>query len=87
MSPVVVDKSQVQAADIAKQKEIYLAQLKEELDNANARITELKAGGHDLSPAEQADKRDAYFTLYECLVALAQLLAPFPPFQAMFGVP
>ncbi|MBX3207072.1 MAG: translation elongation factor Ts [Labilithrix sp.] len=54
MSPVVVDKSQVQAADIAKQKDIYLAQLKEELDNANARIAELKAGGHDLNEADLA---------------------------------
>ncbi|HVH45841.1 MAG TPA: translation elongation factor Ts [Labilithrix sp.] len=54
MSPVVVDKSQVKPGDIAKQKEIYLAQLKEELDNANARITELKAGGHDLKPEELA---------------------------------
>ncbi len=54
MNPLVVDKSQVQQSDIAKQKEIYLAQLKEELDNANARITELKAGGHDLSPEDLA---------------------------------
>ncbi|MBX3263557.1 MAG: translation elongation factor Ts [Labilithrix sp.] len=54
MSPVVVDKSQVQAADIAKQKEIYLAQLKEELDNATARIAELKAGGHDLNEKDLA---------------------------------
>jgi elongation factor Ts len=54
MSPVVVDKSQVQAADIAKQKEIFVAQLKEELDNANARIAELKAGGHGLSDADLA---------------------------------
>jgi elongation factor Ts len=52
MSPVVVDKSQVQAGDIAKQKEIYLAQLKEELDSAKARIAELNAGGHDLSPED-----------------------------------
>lgn len=52
MSPIVVHKGQVQQADIAKQKEIYLAQLKEELDNATARIAELKAGGHDLNPDE-----------------------------------
>jgi elongation factor Ts len=54
MSPIVVNKSEVQASDIAKQKEIYNAQLKEELDNATARIAELKAGGHDLSEAELA---------------------------------
>jgi elongation factor Ts len=54
MSPVVVDKSQVQAADVAKQKEIYLAQMKEELDNATARIAELKAGGHDLNEKDLA---------------------------------
>jgi elongation factor Ts len=52
MSPIVVNKSQVSQADIAKQKEIFLAQLKEELDNANARIAELNKGGHDLSPEE-----------------------------------
>jgi elongation factor Ts len=52
MSPIVVNKSQVQAGDIAKQKEIFLAQLKEELDNATARIAELNAGGHDLNADE-----------------------------------
>lgn len=52
MSPLVVNKSQVQASDVAKQKEIYLAQLKEELDNATARIAELNAGGHDLNADE-----------------------------------
>jgi elongation factor Ts len=54
MSPIVVDKTQVNPDDIAKQKEIYLAQLREELDNANARIAELKAGGHGLSDADLA---------------------------------
>lgn len=54
MNPIVIDKSQVQEADIAKQKEIYFAQLKEDLDGANARIAELKAGGHDLSEADLA---------------------------------
>lgn len=54
MSPIVVDKSQVDAAAIAKQKDIYSAQLKEELDNAVARIAELKAGGHDLNEKDLA---------------------------------
>lgn len=54
MSPIVVDKSQVAQAAIAKQKEIYLAQMKEELDNATARIAELKAGGHDLNEKDLA---------------------------------
>jgi isoleucyl-tRNA synthetase len=31
---------------------------------------------------EQRDKLDAYFTLYECLVTVAKLLAPFVPFFA-----
>ena len=52
MSPLVINKSEVQESDVAKQKEIYLAQMKEELDNANARIAELNKGGHDLSPEE-----------------------------------
>ena len=54
MSPIVVHKGQVKEADIAKQKEIYTAQLQEELDNANARIAELKAGGHGLDEKDLA---------------------------------
>jgi elongation factor Ts len=54
MSPIVINKSQVNEADIAKQREIYSAQLKEELDNANARIAELKGGGHDLNEKDLA---------------------------------
>lgn len=52
MSPLVVRKEDVQASAIEKQKEIYVAQLKEEVDAANARIAELKAGGHGLSDAD-----------------------------------
>jgi isoleucyl-tRNA synthetase len=33
-------------------------------------------------PEARQDKRDAYFTLYECLVALSRLIAPFTPFFA-----
>lgn len=51
MSPLVVDKTQVSPDQIAKQKEIYQAQMKEELDGANARIAELKAAT-DLGPDE-----------------------------------
>ncbi|MFO0763068.1 MAG: isoleucine--tRNA ligase [Byssovorax sp.] len=36
----------------------------------------------EAAPAELADKRDAYFTLYECLTALSRLIAPFTPFFA-----
>lgn len=54
MSPIVVHKSQVNEADVAKQKEIFSAQLKEELDHANARIAELKAGGHGLDEKDLA---------------------------------
>ncbi|AKT40300.1 isoleucine--tRNA ligase [Chondromyces crocatus] len=42
---------------------------------------ESAAGAASQATAEQ-DKRDAYFTLYEVLVALAKLSAPFTPFQA-----
>lgn len=52
MSPIVVRKEEVPAATIEKQKEIYVGQLKEELDSANARIAELKAEGHGLSEAD-----------------------------------
>ena len=54
MSPMVVRKDEVVAATIDKQKEIYFGQLKEEVDNANERITELKAGGHGLSDTDLA---------------------------------
>jgi len=52
MSPIVVHKDEVQAAAIEKQKEIYVGQLKEELDAALARIAELKGEGHGLNEAD-----------------------------------
>ena len=52
MSPLVVRKEDVLPASIEKQKEIYLAQLKEEVDAANARITELKAAESKKGPPE-----------------------------------
>ncbi|MEA2749257.1 MAG: elongation factor Ts [Myxococcales bacterium] len=52
MSPLVVRKEEVLPATIEKQKEIYNGQLQEELDSANARITELNTGGHGLSDAD-----------------------------------
>lgn len=58
MSPLVVDKSQLDQATVDKQKEIYLAQMKEEVDGANARIAELKAAT-DLSPEELAKELKA----------------------------
>ncbi|MBX3231602.1 MAG: translation elongation factor Ts [Labilithrix sp.] len=58
MSPLVVDKSQVSAEQIAKQKEIYQAQMKEELDAATARLAELEAAT-DLKPEELAAEKKA----------------------------
>ena len=52
MSPIVVRKEEVPAATIDKQREIYVGQLKEELDSANARIVELKGEGHGLNEAD-----------------------------------
>ncbi|MDB4982438.1 MAG: Translation elongation factor Ts, partial [Myxococcales bacterium] len=52
MSPLVVRKEEVLPATIDKQKEIYVGQLKEELDAANARIAELKGEGHGLNEAD-----------------------------------
>ncbi|MDB4942800.1 MAG: Translation elongation factor Ts [Labilithrix sp.] len=52
MRPIVVRKEEIEATAIEKQKEIFVAQLKEELEGAHARIAELKAGGHDLSEAD-----------------------------------
>ena len=34
------------------------------------------------SSAHDADKSDAYWTLYECLLTTAKLIAPFVPFLA-----
>jgi len=39
-------------------------------------------GGDSQTPGPQQDKHDAYFTLYEALVAVAKLIAPFTPFLA-----
>ncbi|MCL2724541.1 MAG: translation elongation factor Ts [Polyangiaceae bacterium] len=58
MNPLVIDKSQLSKAQIDKQKEIYFAQMKEEVDAANARIAVLKAAT-DLSPAELAKELKA----------------------------
>lgn len=52
MNPLVMHKSEVKETDVAKQREIYAAQLKEEFDNAVARIAELNKGGHDLNAEE-----------------------------------
>ena len=52
MSPIVVRKEDVEASAIDKQKEIFFAQLKEELDGAHARIADLNAGGSDFTEAE-----------------------------------
>ena len=52
MRPIVVRKEEIEQPVIDKQKEIFSAQLKEELEGALARIAELKAGGHDLSEAD-----------------------------------
>lgn len=40
------------------------------------------------SDKQSADKRDAYYTLYECLVTVTKLIAPFTPFVAekLWGV-
>lgn len=52
MNPLVVRKDDVDAATIAKQKEIYNGQLQEELDGANARLAELAKGDHGFSEAD-----------------------------------
>jgi elongation factor Ts len=58
MSPLVVDKSQVSADQIAKQKEIYGAQMKLDLDEAVARLAELEKAT-DLSADELAAEKKA----------------------------
>jgi elongation factor Ts len=59
MNPLVVRKDEVSEATIAKQKEIYQAQMQEELDGALARLAELEKAT-DLSEAElKAEKKAA----------------------------
>jgi elongation factor Ts len=58
MSPLVVDKSELSQAQIDKQKEIYFAQMQEEVESAKARLAELETAT-DLSPAELAKERKA----------------------------
>lgn len=58
MSPLVVDKGQVSADQISKQKEIYQAQMKLDLDEAVARLAELEKAT-DLTPEELAAEKKA----------------------------
>ncbi|MCL2776357.1 MAG: translation elongation factor Ts [Polyangiaceae bacterium] len=58
MNPLVVDKSELSQSQIDKQKEIYFAQMQEEVESAKARLAELDAAT-DLSPAELAKERKA----------------------------
>jgi elongation factor Ts len=58
MSPLVVDKTQVTADQVSKQKEIYEAQMKLDLDEAVARLTELEKAT-DLTPEELAAEKKA----------------------------
>ncbi len=58
MSPVVVDRSQIDADMLAKQKEIFQAQMQKDLDEATARLAELEKAT-DLSPQELAAEKKA----------------------------
>lgn len=58
MSPVVVEKAQIDEAMLAKQKEIFQAQMQKDLDEATARIAELEKAT-DLSPTELAAEKKA----------------------------
>ena len=58
MSPVVVDKSEIDATMLAKQKEIFQAQMQKDLDEATARLAELEKAT-DLSPQELAAEKKA----------------------------
>lgn len=58
MSPVVVDKAQIDADMLAKQKEIFQAQMQKDLDEATARLAELEKAT-DLSPQELAAEKKA----------------------------
>jgi len=58
MSPVVVEKAQIDEAMLAKQKEIFQAQMQKDLDEATARLAELEKAT-DLSPQELAAEKKA----------------------------
>lgn len=58
MSPVVVEKAQIDETMLAKQKEIFQAQMQKDLDEATARIAELEKAT-DLSPTELAAEKKA----------------------------
>lgn len=58
MSPVVVEKAQIDEAMLAKQKEIFQAQMQKDLDEATARVAELEKAT-DLSPQELAAEKKA----------------------------
>ncbi|HXM19374.1 MAG TPA: isoleucine--tRNA ligase [Candidatus Tumulicola sp.] len=73
-------------AEVTRRLELYDAQnagraieaFVDELSNWYVRLSRDRFWGATLS----ADKRSAYRTLYECLVGVALLLAPFTPFLA-----
>ncbi len=58
MSPVVVEKAQIDDAMLAKQKEIFQAQMQKDLDEATARLAELEKAT-DLSAQELAAEKKA----------------------------
>lgn len=58
MSPLVVEKAQIDEAMLAKQKEIFQAQMQKDLDEATARLAELEKAT-DLSPQELAAEKKA----------------------------
>jgi elongation factor Ts len=77
MSPLVVQKDQLSEADVAKQRDIYVAQMKEEQDGIKAQVAELE--GMSPEQRKEAADNDAQFE-----AALKKLKAGLKP-EAMWS--
>jgi len=77
MNPLVVQKDQLSQADVDKQKDIYVGQMKEEQDGLKAQVAELE--GMNEEQRKQAADSDAQFQ-----TALKKLKSGLKP-EAMWG--
>jgi elongation factor Ts len=77
MNPLVVRKDQLSEADVAKQKDIYLGQMKEEQDGINAQVKELET----MTPEQRKEAADSDAQFEAALKKLKSGLKP----EAMWG--
>lgn len=77
MNPLVVQKDQLAETDVAKQRDIYIGQMKEEQDGINAQVKELEG----MSPEQRKEAADSDAQFEAALKKLKSGLKP----EAMWG--